>query len=49
MIGKHKGRWAVKHCSGKNKGKPIKGGVHKTKAGAQSQHRAIQASKARRR
>lgn len=41
------GGYAVVHCHGKGKGKPIKGGKHKTKAEAEAQHAAIQANKKR--
>lgn len=45
-VKKIKGGYAVKHCHGKDKGKTI--AKHKTKAEAMAQHRAIMASKARR-
>lgn len=44
-VRKVKGGYAVKHCTGKNKGKTI--AKHKTKAKALAQHRAIQANKRR--
>jgi hypothetical protein len=46
-IGRSKGKWAVKHCHGKSKGKVI--AKHDTKRQAIAQHRAIQANKERRR
>ncbi|GAG61939.1 unnamed protein product [marine sediment metagenome] len=45
-IKKVKDGYAVKHCKGAKKGKTI--AKHPTEARAQAQHRAIQASKARR-
>ena len=42
------GKYAVVHCHGKNKGKRIKSSRPTTKAKAERQHRAIQASKRRR-
>lgn len=39
--------WVVVHCHGPDKGKVL--GRHGTRAGALAQHRAIMASKARRR
>lgn len=44
-VGKHGKGYAVKHCRGKSKGKPIKGGKHATKKEAVAQHKAIQANK----
>lgn len=35
----------VVHCHGKNKGKTIPGGKHKTHAAAVRQHKAIMANK----
>jgi len=47
MTVKERGRgYAVVHCRGKKKGKTI--AKHKTKKKALAQHRAIQASKSRR-
>lgn len=46
-VQKRGGKWAVVHCHGKDKGKII--GTHKTKKEALAQHKAIQASKAKRR
>ncbi len=46
MIGKSGGKWAVKHCHGKDKGKVI--AKHDTRSEALAQHRAIQANKHRR-
>lgn len=43
MIGKSAGKWAVKHCKGKDKGKVI--GTFESKEEAMAQHKAIQASK----
>jgi len=47
VVQKRGGKWAVVHCHGKKKGKVI--ATHETKKEAMAQHRAIQASKARRR
>jgi len=44
--GKTKGGWRTYHCHGKKKGKTI--AKFKTKKAALAQHRAIQASKRRR-
>ena len=43
MIKKEGGKFKVKHCHGKKKGKTI--ATHKTYAEALAQHRAIQANK----
>lgn len=45
-VRKRKGGYAVVHCHGKKKGKTI--AKHKTKKEALAQHRAIMASKSRR-
>lgn len=46
-VRKAKSGWKVVHCHGSKRGKTI--AKHKTKKKAMAQHRAIQASKARRR
>jgi hypothetical protein len=47
MVRKVRGRWAVVHCHGRGAGTVI--AYHATKEEAEAQHRAIEASKARRR